>query len=731
MKKHMLLAAAALLLPYLSWTQTSATRADKAYEVFNFKAAIQEYENKEKLNTAEQRRLATCYVKMNMLEKANSVYEQIFDAEDKTAEDVWSYAQVLLQRKDYDKAKSAMRTMAKMAPDDSRVKKYLADQSLIARLSKESGKFALINLSINSEKQDFGTVYYKNQIVFASSRANTGMVSRTWNGNQQPFLNLYTAPLDANQKLMEARLLENNSINRKFHDGPVTFTPDGNMAIFTRNNYDAQSTHGIKKLQLFVVLIKNGKWMEPVAFPYNNNEFSTGHASYDANNQYLYFSSDRPGGKGGVDIYRCRHLGGNKWAAPENVAEVNTEGNELFPYYHSGGYLFFASDGWPGLGGLDVMLSKMNGLQPGRVDNLGSPVNSERDDFAFLLSEDQKTGFVSSNRPGGKGDDDIYAVQVLKPLTVTKLLKGVVVDESSKPIPGALLEIKDEQGKLLTTITVDEQGSFQYEIQDTGTYTVFSVTPGKNPAEKKLTVTDASPVQSCNIVLEKIPDWALAGVITDMEGKTLDGVTVKIKDLKSGFFRKFTTNEKGEFLNILKNVKLNDQIRFELKLEKSGFLSKTVQYQTVLAKQGKQIVNESLDLSLSKLEAGMDLATMLQLKPIFFDKGKYNIRTDAAVELDKIVSILNEYPNMEIELGSHTDCRGSAQSNATLSAKRAEASATYIKKRISNPERISSKGYGESQLVNGCACEGAVKSTCPEEVHQENRRTAFKIISVE
>jgi outer membrane protein OmpA-like peptidoglycan-associated protein len=370
-------------------------------------------------------------------------------------------------------------------------------------------------------------------------------------------------------------------------------------------------------------------------------------------------------------------------------------------------------------------------MEPGRVENLGSPLNSERDDFAFLLAEDQKTGFVSSNRPGGKGDDDIYAVQVLKPLTVTKLLKGLVTDEANKPLTGGLFEIKDAAGKLLSTITTDDQGAFQYEVADTGTYAVVSVTPGKNPADRQLTVTENDPVRSCTIQLEKIPDWALAGIITNTEGQLLEGVTVKIKDLKTGFFRKFTTDEKGEFLNILKNVKLNDQIKYELKIEKSGYLSKTVQYQASLIKQGKLMVNESLDLSLSKLEAGMDLATMLQLKPIFFDKGKFNIRTDAAVELDKIVGILNEYPNMEIELGSHTDCRGSAKSNADLSGKRAEASAAYIKKRITNPERISAKGYGESQLVNGCACEGAVKSTCPEAVHQENRRTAFKIISVE
>jgi outer membrane protein OmpA-like peptidoglycan-associated protein len=137
-----------------------------------------------------------------------------------------------------------------------------------------------------------------------------------------------------------------------------------------------------------------------------------------------------------------------------------------------------------------------------------------------------------------------------------------------------------------------------------------------------------------------------------------------------------------------------------------------------------------LDENLDKIAVGLDLAKIIDIKPIYFDLGKHAIRPDAAIELDKIVKVMNENPNMVVELGSHTDCRSSAASNMALSDRRAKASAEYIKKRITNPERIYGKGYGETQLTNGCECEGAVKSTCSEEEHQENRRTEFKIIKM-
>ena len=160
-------------------------------------------------------------------------------------------------------------------------------------------------------------------------------------------------------------------------------------------------------------------------------------------------------------------------------------------------------------------------------------------------------------------------------------------------------------------------------------------------------------------------------------------------------------------------------------MEKEGYLGKTVTLNDE-AKLGEIKVIEALD----KIEVGADLGKIIDIKPIYFDLKKFDIRSDAASELDKIVKVMNENSTMVIELGSHTDCRGSAASNLSLSDKRAKSSAEYVKKNISKPERIYGKGYGESMPVNDCKCEGAVKSSCSEDEHQQNRRTEFKIIKM-
>ena len=206
---------------------------------------------------------------------------------------------------------------------------------------------------------------------------------------------------------------------------------------------------------------------------------------------------------------------------------------------------------------------------------------------------------------------------------------------------------------------------------------------------------------------------------------------VTITDKKSGaVVFEGKTSQAGDFSKALENVKLNETLNYTVTLKKEGYLTKTVDFSKLVTKLEVINIHENLDVSLTKIEVGSDLAKLVDVKPIYFDMSKYNIRKDAAVELDKIVKIMNEYPSMIIELGSHTDCRGTIQQNQTLSDNRAKASADYIKSKITNPERISGKGYGEAKLVSDCPCEGTVKSKCSEEEHQKNRRTEFIIIKL-
>jgi outer membrane protein OmpA-like peptidoglycan-associated protein len=189
----------------------------------------------------------------------------------------------------------------------------------------------------------------------------------------------------------------------------------------------------------------------------------------------------------------------------------------------------------------------------------------------------------------------------------------------------------------------------------------------------------------------------------------------------------YVTSSSGDYFKFMWGKKIGDRLTYLIKIDKPGYLQRTVVFTHVIDKPGEINLNEKLNLALGKVEVGMDLAKMIDIQPIYFDLGKADIRKDAALELDKIVQVMNEYPNMFIELGSHTDCRSSAASNMKLSTARAKASAGYIIKKGINKMRITGKGYGESKLLNNCACEGKKQSTCPEEEHTKNRRTEFLI----
>ena len=226
-----------------------------------------------------------------------------------------------------------------------------------------------------------------------------------------------------------------------------------------------------------------------------------------------------------------------------------------------------------------------------------------------------------------------------------------------------------------------------------------------------------------NVSMESIPDLSFKILVKEKQTlSSLDKVKMTIKNNLSNEAEQIVfSNAEGIFIKPLEGNKISDRISYNITFEKDGHLTKTVTYNQLLEKSKENIV----EVMLEKIEVGLDLAKLINLKPIYFDKGKFTIRPDAAIELDKVVKIMNENPSMEIELGSHTDCRGSSVSNELLSNKRAIASSEYIKKRISQPERIYGKGYGESKLMNLCACEGSITSSCKEEEHQLNRRTEF------
>ena len=729
MKKIILIALSAL--PIVIFSQASVKKANQHYNNYSYSKVVEKLEDKNQINTDAERKLAESYKILGDYSKSEALYAKIVSAPDKKAEDVLAYAQVLRMNSKYTEAQKQMDNYSIMFEDDLRVKLYKSNKTYVVDLLKDKGQFEIKNLEVNSPEQDFGAVYYKDQVVYASSKHDINAAFRRWNGNNLPYLDLYIGKIDDKNEIISTEKLSN--LNKKFHEGPASYSKDGSVVLYTQDNYKSKSADGVRKLEMMEARFKDGKWSDKIAFTLNNKEYSVGHPSLSVDGNTLYFSSDMPGGKGGVDIYKTVRKSDGTWGVAENLGDnINTEGNEMFPFLHESGLFFFSSDGRPGLGGLDIFATQITNNQFSKVFNVGVPVNSSKDDFTFVLNSEKTKGFFASNREGGKGNDDLYGFNLLKPFQFGKAIKGTVKDKAGVILADTKVELKDKNGNILKSVVTNSEGAYSFDVEDGKEFELSGAKDTYFDGKSSANTFGEAEVVVVDVILEKNPGLSLYALIMDAGTKNpLEGVKITIVDNATGkIVDEFSTPISGDYRKSLAENKLGDQLNYSLKLERDGYLTKSVIFNYKITQPGEIKMQEALDLTMSKLEVGGDLAKMIDIKPIYFDLGKYTIRKDAAVELDKIVKIMNEYPDMVVELGSHTDCRASAVFNEKLSDNRAKASAAYIQKSISNPSRIYGKGYGESKLKNGCACEGEVKSTCTEEEHQQNRRTEFIIIKL-
>ena len=728
MKKSILLLFLSLTT-LISFAQKSAKeiKADKLFNAFSYDKAIIKYSAIKDLSIEGKRNLAEAYIKQNNFVKAEEAYVNLMQSNKTTSEDLFNYAYVLRRNGKYADTDTWMKKFQTQAPDDIRAKNYVTKASQLAKIQKDEGRYNITHLSINTEQQDFGTSYYKDKIVFASTRSRAKGIKRTYNWNDLPFLDLYIANTDKVQ-LSEINQFK-KSLNDKMHEGPASFSKDGKFMAYTRNNYkDKSSKESINLEIFFAVKFDDGEWSEPKPFKLNNKEYSVGHPHLTSDGKTMYFVSDMPGGYGGTDIYKISKIDDNLWGEPENLVNINTEVSEMFPFFHEQQKtLFFASNGHLGLGGLDVFLApEVGGYNT--IVNAGFPLNSKADDFALIVDEKMKNGYFSSNRETGKGDDDIYSFQFLKPFLFCKPLKGVAEDKEENLLSETMVYLIDSENIVIDSILTAEDGLYEFCVEENKIYglrgTKEKYFDGKNTVDSN---TDKDVIYA-DVVLEKDPGLSLLCLVKEKQsGMPLEGVDVKITNNMKGASENIQTSKSGDFVRPLKENKLNDRISYNLVFEKEGYLSKTITYNKLLDKEGQYKIIEELD----KMDVGMDLSKFIEINPIYFDYNKYFIRDDAAIELDKIVKVMNENPGMYVELGSHTDCRGTEGYNEKLSDRRAKASAKYIKSKITKPERINGKGYGESQLINHCACEGRVKSKCSDEEHQANRRTEFRITKID
>ena len=676
--------------------------------------------------------------------KSEVHYASMVNSDQVSSEDVYNYAQSLKENGKYTESDQWMNRFASMKQNDVRAAEFVKEKNYLELIEKQGNYFSIKTLAVNTEATDFGGYPSADQqsVYFVTSRADRSFVNNVWTWKNEHFLDLYVGKSSQEQEITNPALITRR-VNSRYHEGPLCFSSNNQRVYFTRNNISKgkmrKDQKGIQNLKLYIADVQpDGSWKNETEFVLNSKDYSVGHPSLSPDGKYLYFASDMSGGFGGADIYRVSILEDGTFGKPENLGkEINTEGQDMFPWMNNEGYLFFSSDGRLGLGGLDVfvMIPNDNG-GISKVMNVGKPVNSQKDDFAFTMLNDNKQGYFSSNRDGGLGEDDIYAYLLTKPFKVDLMVAGIATENGTGAIlSGAQIILQNEAGEVLETVKADDSGAYLFRVEPELNYRISAKQTDYFDDQVQFSTKNlpqgTDKIQQ-DIDLEKDPGLALYALITDATSKLpLSGVKIEMVDNTSkSFFINQVTGESGDALKGLDGKKVNDQLSYTITLSKEGYLSKTVQFAVKIVAPGIINVHEKLDLTLDKIEIGADLASMIDIKPIYFDLGKYVIRPDASKELDKIVKVMNEYPTMQVELGSHTDCRGSIASNEKLSDNRAKASAAYVKARITNPERIYGKGFGESKLKNDCGCEGIVKSTCSEVEHQENRRTEFIIVKM-
>lgn len=347
---------------------------------------------------------------------------------------------------------------------------------------------------------------------------------------------------------------------------------------------------------------------------------------------------------------------------------------------------------------------------------MGVPINSTYDDFALFLNSDATTGYFASNRDGGVGDDDIYTFEITDPVLLTKEIHIVLSDsETKKIIPQTALTINNN-GKEIPLKTNDK-GEVVYQFEDTDKLTASAAPIGYKPTSN--TFMPEETITYAELFADPIPVWGVYGTVTDMaSGLGVDSIQVLIQPVGQRHSIGNLTLDGGTFRN-----QLEPQTDYIIIFSNSEYFTKRGTFTTKGRKPGWINVNEFMDASIEKVEVNK----VIEIPNIYYDLGKWNIRKDAAVELDKVVTFMNDNPNIIIELGSHTDSRGSATSNQTLSQKRAQSAVDYIitKGNVSR-DRITAKGYGESMLKNHCA-DGV---SCSEAEHQQNRRTEIRIVGV-
>lgn len=780
--KNILLGIAiiALCSPSLLAQKSKGKAADKIYEDLGYKLAIPEYEKQETMNQQDLRRIANSFRLNHDTENAEIWYAQVVEISQAPV-DYLHYAQMLQSNGRLKDAKKYYLQYHEMLGGDASDKRGQVLANAIERINdfKHSGVEIKNEEILNTEKLDFSPAYYKDGVVFVSSRG----VAKIGGGSKDKWIDDNFMALFFSEELEDGSLSDPEPfsyvLTTKYHEGPVDFVQNSKKIFFTRNNYNKgkrkNNSKGIMKQNIYSSTRSEEEWSEPLELPFNTVEYEEVHPAVSPDGRKLFFSSDRPGGYGEMDLYVVEKRGG-RWGSPVNLgSEINTAGNELFPFVHDDGTLYFSSNGLGGIGGLDIFstysVDDSIWVQP---ENIGVPFNSKKDDFGFIMNTTGTEGYLSSAREGGFGTDDIYSFKIGNPLEKDDKLNLMVCvfdEKTTERLVGAKVRLKEvsSDGE---TVTLDEDflmrlvetdkaneyilklkrdlnngstassqnyvtdgiGEFSIELDPNKTYQLEATKNGYLIADKIIGPSDDPVEQYLNSC---VPIPMTFNNCLVLEGTTLNQkykdkvvpqAMVTMINLCTGDEHTTTSDKEGYFSFPC----LDCDCEFILKGEKGNFKDGVGDVSTigedcdsggVLISDIYLTPGDRSDLLFAGNKIGV--GSVLELKNIFYDFDQHYIRSEARPDLDHVVNLMKQFPSMIVELGSHTDARGTHEYNIDLSQRRADAAVEYIVRRGIERRRIKARGYGETQLRNNCRN----YKDCSEEEHQHNRRTEITILS--
>jgi len=614
------------------------------------------------------------------------------------------YAKLLKNQGFYVESRPWLIQYLRTNPGNMEVRQLLRSVDLTPELMNNPLGFGVSPWKYNTSAMEFSPVFYRNGYVFVSNRVQD-IDGAAYGWDNMPYLKIMFASDSTNPDIFSYRLTGN------YHFGPAAITRENNRIYFTRNYMEkgrvVTDEFGTTRLMILYSDKVNGKWSKAHPLLFNSKEYSVGHPCLNSDGSILYFSSDMPGGQGGSDIWMVRQVGPDEWSPPENMGpKINSPGNELFPSVFADTLLSFSSDYHPGLGGLDLFYSSWNGKDWSSPVNMGYPVNSFKDDFGMTFAADGNTGFLSSNRNGGKGSDDIYAfkkikicvsISVMDSMTYTLLPRAVVRISNGYQFTEELVAGAD--GKVSICLPVDND--FKITTERKG------YLPKRYRFSSKGLVTDKDTQLLAELVEGVLLNFS--GLVrNDETNELLEDALVKITG-PSDFHEITSTNNAGYF-----DLAIDPRVPYEVTVSKDGFL----------VHKEKFTMPDSSSIKVIRLRPS-DINQKLKIQNIYYDLNSSVIRSDAKVVLDTLIKIMKDNPYLQIEMGSHTDSRASGDYNQKLSLERAKAVIAYLQARGIDPYRIDYHYYGETQLLVPCP-DGV---DCGEEQHQMNRRTEFKILA--